>query len=985
MEKEGVINLTGRFDFFNELLFQFRQSELSRRMAKEHDYEFARGNLVDQRMQEHIESGLYALKSMVYFFDTNTIPMDDLHLEYASLAYILHDIHKVEKAEGESVYSQTLDDFEVWRRQLQHRELEIPSAFLRLAGVSRFSGKYGDFTQLPPGIDWLTIRSLVKMMDRAASITSIKELAKGNGLQHLKHSILELFPPSLQSRLEVEYHYMEEMRGLLSNRIHLAVSTMMKENGFFPWLYFADGTLYLKIKQQDEELPIKDVIIKTIVSQFYQDIAHQSGSDYEQFLDRSTLQLQTYSFLVLSTTEQLLHRVEELLTVSSSGSKNFPNDKFPNSQLDKYGIKSIEELFGKMLHVQPIITNELREKWFFHARYLKVVLNVLRQLDGLEHREAFNQLAKALQCENVMNIYDRIQNISNNRRYDDTIFIAYYYLHQLRIDGRTVEELPSVEINQHTVQILLQNLGRLITPEKAFQYVEENLRINEDLTAYLKEQLILSFNRTRRLDSIPDKELMKKKSGSQKKICNICNRTIPAKAEPKMKAAIVDDDIQVFSNRLLPKQGNVSALHWCPVCQLEFIMRKVFPFQQSGKREKSRRLYLYIFPTFQLTGERYAELHEELDFQYTTLSFRPSKVDSDTWQKIFLNPLWNDENIQSYLLEHWNRREELINQQLEENGYLYSTGDLIRSSEFHNYMLAFFDCYSSNEERTREEAWMKAFTYAISLNLLYGFRVYITERPFFSLSDINELVYAVHLDAPPLKIQNEFSMKSTALGVGVPAKMIRLTIQKLAAIWELNLYLSNRKDNKNFTDKGISSTLQLVTIHPLAGPHVVKRTLNNGYPANESLMVACRLLNQMKGGKLMSIAERIARASCQLYIPSSKQDGRAHRYENLFRTVVKAIKDGADPFEIYGTVSKRLDRLRRASNYGYFLKYQPDDVKKLVDIIYDEFYLQECKGNLFILKQRENQVADGVFFITHQLVKEYWESNKKEEKVNEDE
>lgn len=970
--------MSGQFSFLNQLLFQFRQNELSQWVAKEHLYVGAKSHLVDQLMREHIESGIFALKSLIRFMEIHHIPVEQDHLEYASLAFVLHDIHKVEASEEESVYAQSLDDFAYWRKQLQHRKLDIPPAFLRLAGVSRFSGKYGDFSSLPPGIDWNYTRSLVKVMDRAASILSIRELMSGQGIASLRKSLMELFPPSLQTKLRLEFHYLEETRGLLTAHLHQTTVGLMKELGYYPWLFFADGTLYLKFEQKGKaERPNKENWLQKMVSSINEELSEQQDIEEEMLLDRSTLQLQTYGYLLLSSTERLLYALYRLFLRAPSTVNKFPGDRFSQAQLKKYHCETIEQLLQKMLGEIPELTRDFQEKWIFHARLLKVVLNVIRQLENKEHQEAYTLLAQTLDCKTAMDIYSHIQNISNSRRFDDTIWLSYHYLKSVEVDGRSAKELPTVDLYDYTINRLNSAFGQLVTPKKAGLYVEERLKISQDLKQYIQEQLVLSSDKQRALASLNQRELFRKKTGSQKRICNICNREVVSGADAKAKATIIDDDIQVFSNRILPKAENVSALHWCPVCQLEFILRKVFAFQQPGDRSYSKRLYLYVFPTYQLSGERFLELEETVRFDHSRINVRSFGRDQDTWQLIFLQGSKDDKTVREYLFEHFKENERLLEEQLEENGRLYSTGDLLKMGDFSNYMLVTYDCYSSSELRTREEVWLKAVTVACTLNLLYGFRVYVTERPYFSVSNIDELVYAIHLDSPPLKVQQQFPVKPSALGVGIPVKEVRSAVQTLAALWEMNQHLHPVTRGKLATDKEVSGLLRLVETHPLAGAYVVKRVLTEREWAPELLMQAVLWWLIEKGEKKwMNLAKRIAEASFQLFIPSSRRDGRAHRYENLFRIVVNSIKNGAEFEEICGSVIKRLERLSSEQRQGRVQEFSTEDVRQFVMLIYIDLFQKECKGSLFKLNQRTNQLADGIYFVTHQLVQDYWKNEE---------
>ena len=47
------------------------------------------------------------------------------------------------------------------------------------------------------------------------------------------------------------------------------------------------------------------------------------------------------------------------------------------------------------------------------------------------------------------------------------------------------------------------------------------------------------------------------------------------------------------------------------------------------------------------------------------------------------------------------------------------------------------------------------------------------------------------------------------------------------------------------------------------------------------------------------------------------------------------------------------------------MRVEEKAVQEFVDLIYDRFYMDACGGNIAKLNQRQNQLADGIFFETH--------------------
>src|SRR5690606_9792599 len=268
-------------------------------------------------------------------------------------------------------------------------------------------------------------------------------------------------------------------------------------------------------------------------------------------------------------------------------------------------------------------------------------------------------------------------------------------------------------------------------------------------------------------------------------------------------------------------------------------------------------------------------------------------------------------------------------------------------------------------DRTREEAWLKALSAALSLHKLYGFRLWVTEKPFLMMSDVREVRYAIQLDAPPYKVARllEVPERRGTTDFVVPIRQVNDLLNRLAGIWEIHQTV-NPLDLSKPTDKNVSSVLHQLDVHPMAGAHFFTRRLTEHSYAADPSVRACRAIDQRRGGMEMELAREIALASLKLYKPDISQEGRAHRYETLFRLVVKGIKEGREKSEICGLLFKRLERLAKQPS-GYVPRIEEKAVQEFVDLIYDRFYMGVCGGNIAKLNQRQNQLADGIFFETH--------------------
>lgn len=962
--------------FSERLLLAFQEMDLSQTIAKSYNREnqsksYKQGhNLLDQSMWDHIRTGVEASLALLSHLESIGFSLPEEELKIALIAFVLHDLHKDSSVEKKaaSEYALSLEELErVAGKLCRAVGTELPpAAFLRAAGVSNFSPKLGDLGSLSNQYSWTGIRDWVKLMDQTASIIGIAECMEHRTIHSLEEKLRRVLPPKLTENLRIVHHRVQEMRGMVTTQLHNGMALLMKRYGYFPWLRFGDGTLYITFA--GGELPDKDSLMEELMNLFFRSIKDADRVDWEKLFNRATLQCQTLAFLVNHTPGEFAWMFHDLFMKPSSGSKTFPDKNFTASQLAAYEAGSLEELY-RIFGVDPSFDEEFREKWFYTSRYLAALQRLVQRLEKIPAVDALLQLADFLGLPGE-DIAKRVPGPlhSNNKRFDGAIWLAYRFLQRAEVDGKPARHLPIEDWRVAVRKSAADFLEGKITPEKMMEIVDEELKIREDLQSYFREQMIVSWETARSLNLLDPKELLKKKTRSQRRICNLCNRQILPGSEPKMKAQVIQDNVNVFSNRILPKgwepgkRGDVAALHWCGVCFFEFILRQVFSMDSFSGGDQSRQIYLFAFPSFQITEEGLLELQDDLkNFFGTIYVHRRGKV-NHVWQDPWVE---KQEALRKHLRDHFQLYSEYFEQEMEERGRPPSTGDVLKASPPGNVLLFTYDCYSSSLDRTREEAWLKALSAALSLHKLYGFRLWLTEKPFLMMSDVREVRYAIQLDAPPYKVARllESPERRGTTDFVVPIGQVNDLLNRLACIWEIHQTV-NPLDFSKPTDKNVSSVLHQLDVHPMAGAYFFKRRLTEYSYATETFLRACRRIDQMRGGMEMELAREIALASLKLYKPDISQDGRAHRYENLFRLAVKGIKEGREKSEICGLLFKRLERLAKQPS-GYVPRIEEKAVQEFVNLIYDRFYMDVCGGNIAKLNQKQNQLADGIFFETH--------------------
>jgi len=185
---------------------------------------------------------------------------------------------------------------------------------------------------------------------------------------------------------------------------------------------------------------------------------------------------------------------------------------------------------------------------------------------------------------------------------DHCMIIGYHWLINTHFDTnqRSWLEVETVDIQRAIAKLSLQALEKYNKDEQLLAFVEKELGFQSDAESYLRANLTFSFSPERLQDEDPLKEYGKERNLSHKRICVICNRLITSKVDKKsteIKTNVAEQQAQVFSNKRLPSNEVSSMMVWCPMCYLEFMLRKLSgqSYPAGSDYNASYRLYLYVF------------------------------------------------------------------------------------------------------------------------------------------------------------------------------------------------------------------------------------------------------------------------------------------------------------------------------------------------------------------------------------------------------
>ena len=987
-------------------------------------------HLSEQSHFTHIINGVFGLTQLVKFLVQNRVPvfrLNETTFRQALALFSIHEVHKAtdyEKMDSRE-FSIPLDRLAEEYENLGLNDFATVDTYLmRHANVHKRSNKHGDM--LLSGEDGAFLWLLVRLADTFASVKSPAE-AVNSFSRYLKSLSPAFLPQGRLSKYHLYYHEIKDIRGILTNTIHTVTANYLQKSfGFFPLLYFATGTLYIGKTNLEEIDPIG--AIDNIVSGILESLITFGGdADAIRYgLRRKKYDFEKFVFAyagIQSLLEVIKDDTQTAKPNASTAIKEIKTLVAKRTELSEDWLENLEPNLGIQLLDQK--EHKLfNEHWSLVRRYLLYVDTLLRDLMPAQNR--LNWFLKH---------FDIAPHVAQNLQNEATIWgrggigkyvlvIAYHFLKGDTFVEQPAETLSSIKIIDKLHNHVLAQMAHLDTRAGRQQAVSE-LGFRQDLTVYLNETLYLSFAPQTQLteDSFQSYKANKRK-GHSNTLCSLCNRQSPFVQD--LRTGILDDFGRIFSNRILPAPNAPSKNRpWCPICHLEFIFRKLsgLGLPSGAHYKNSYHIFLYVLPTYSFTPE-HIQLFSRIFGKFNEPTSLPVRdYGKDDWgvprywlTRRTLDPDWVDSVLgilekQADKIAGWGG-----------HGFV---GERIVSGatleQPHYYLIKWAKSAKEKEKKdekiaTRTEAWTKALFVASIIASLTSCKLYVTERPYLPFADPNELKATITLDSPPSPLYgllqnprmpaiNSHEISLYGQEQDKPSGLER-ALDLSAALWTVTTNV--HAPNRNTKDKYIAERLSTLNANDLAGAHFYKEysRLNNGDSPFSPLDIACQVLLDIQGGKMLHLVEEISEKALNLRLPFRGYGrGKIHNYELAFREGMNALRKGFPLIPelrqtavtgekpsaqtiaelkhlASGTLLKGMERRSVTGRGDGMINPWRDNLNELasqlIDVLVDKVYLQRAGGSFTQFLHLENALADGVYYYTDRNLPALWEKYNQE-------
>ncbi len=945
--------------------------------------------------------------------------------------YTVHDLHKDPDAErgDRGEFDVALNEFREEAEALGLFDFaDVTVEQMRLGMMHLNKKMVGDYLAAPSNTSKLI--SIVRLADTLASIQEPSDY------QSLAVRLNEL-SPRLIGRYKFYHHELNEFRGLTTQLLHLSISDILeKQYDCFPLLFFANGVMYIgpasapngTSSQQDNFITAINKDFFTALQRKMQAIGGTVAG--EALNPQQTVKFEQYAYLFSDAAQMLT----SLTTYASKKApKLFISELVAKrAEAKREGKRpSFATKFPSKLHfcqryeINPEAESDddFATKWWAVSQVIKGVESIAR--DMLGDKVALTWILETLGTpESVkMAVISDIAELRAGGVADHALIISYHYLEQQTYleDGRSVRAVDISDVLLKLNEYLIPHIEHIVTTEARQAVVDSELALKQDLDAYLIEGLQCSNPAFSSLISTPANVFVeyqeRRKGSSYQHLCVLCSRVIPdGMKNPVIKTGILEDQALVFSNKLVPREKVGAQMVWCPMCYLEFMLRRLsgLNYPRAANSGLSDRLYIYLFPDYFFTPEYVAHMERMLRpfKEGTALKLRQyGKEDTESLPVMWIRERRFSAKMQRDAIKTLRKEAIRLGKDiLDKKGNPIGkkrrdlTGDKQHSSQLTvlNYLMILCEksAVKASPELapTRSELWSKAIYMALVAYQLLGVRVYITDKPYLTVSSPTELKSIITLDAPHALLRgllNQSANDAVIRLVKGKGEQEGISVQDamdaMSALWLVNEFLTGHSTSgrRRNLDKGIASLLEQINSNPLAGAAFYKERQRDDLPTTREFTMACMYLLELIGGWKLDLAKRLAHQSLAIFLPPWSKDGKgkANQYERLFRLALEALKKMPrveDPDEmksrIAGALEKAVLRQRElgkgASSTG-LMNCRDEELKdrsyEFASTIVDELFIRRCGRNISKLLTEENSLADGIYHITDCELSKYRE------------
>lgn len=748
----------------------------------------------DQSLLNHVRNGVFfllRLNRVTADLGVRTLSSDELR--NAIGMFVAHDLHKTRSTDGPE------EEFDIPR--------ELVATFVEEIGLLDFAPvltvddcwscacAHHDSWNAKTGRTTLAFTELqgyVRLADAFASSPTPEDAVN----ERTRNRFDDVF----YGDLDLRYHQLTDVKGILTNLCNKSVATLLEEHGYQVLAIYQDGCVYAAPPDADETT-VDESFVADVYGQFTETVrkSHHSYSSPAELMDAiTTARLGYYD---PSAQDFFYAGPERVLdaTVRMAAQDGNTDDK-PTESMSKGIAKTDEEV--------PISIDDTRQ-----------LVGAARLVYGI-HRAIVPELEEneediLITCS-LFGVSDAVREalletrerepklLKSGGKWEYSYAIAQELLNR-EFDNVAAKDLSPARFGDEVTDWLLAQLAEYDGWETISEAFTADIR--RELTAYFADVLVIDGDAVQIDSGLTDAfdEYTGKRGG---KLCTLCNRGTTSSRKSDMKAKKSLTKLQAgFSNRTQVGAGKPEQLLICASCRIEFSLRTT-----GAARREAGRLFFHFAPDYFFTPLSW-ELMRGLLNRYTG--------DAQVRMGRLAESLFNgggDAAGYRTVLEELTADEEIGGMQMMEN---------LAQGFTEGFGVAQMGYYKPNDNDTEFQFF--GVYLALAIAAYTGLRVLISENPIPEIRSRDFLEMA-HLGAGLTPVKRFY-------GDAVTLDEFENTLRSTSALIQLG-YANERKDSL------FAKHLRTTRNEALPGSYLLKRIVQNS--PDEGSQIAWNLMDEAK-------------------------------------------------------------------------------------------------------------------------------------------
>ena len=563
----------------------------------------------DQSMLNHIRNGiLFLLRFNDALKQLDVRSLDDKAIRECIALFVAHELHKLESGEWKE------DEEAIERPDSMVNAFDIPEAmvkkFVENMHLRYFAPELKDEDYFSVAValhksrfsrsgartsHFMDLEPFLYLMDNMASCASPEEAVSARSLTALRDG----FPQdSLESQLNLQYHRLDDVKGILSGIINKSVVHVLQEQGLIMLMAYQDGCVYLG--KGMHQATISGDIIKLIYEVLEKNIQNSSTSLSDPSRIVNNLKTPRLGYYGLSDEYYFFSGANRML-------RSFIEKSITSAHVEKTtGLTdSMTDGIARCGEVVPLEMESSKEGQKILLGFARAVATVHKSFISEIISDNKQSLQKTCEiwgvpaevCNALLGSMEKDTTyLANGGKWDYSYAIGQYVMDR-EYNGIKLRNMPS----SNAVDILFNEIWSNVSQIDGWDDFVANKTdtYRKELIEYLHDVLTINgtishLDKSNLSDTYKEYEL----SG---KTCNLCNRgTLLNKNEMENSNSFLSFN---FTNRVFVGKSKPTNIFTCVPCGVELALRMNGFNLPKGKGSNNEVLYFHFIPDYFFTSE----------------------------------------------------------------------------------------------------------------------------------------------------------------------------------------------------------------------------------------------------------------------------------------------------------------------------------------------------------------------------------------------